>query len=49
MGTKIHFKNKNKEDQVPEVQLDSSLGLLAYGDIAFSKWRELKKEKKKNE
>lgn len=29
---------------------DSSLGLLAYGDVAFKAWRELKKEiNRKNE
>jgi hypothetical protein len=48
METKMNFKNKKKDFKVPEVQIDSSLGLLAYGDIAFLKWRELKKEKKKN-
>ncbi len=29
--------------------LSSSLGLLAYGDIAFKMWRKVKKEYKKNE
>ena len=41
----------NKEKLViktSEIQLESSLGLLAYGDIAFVAWRELKKRSKKD-
>ena len=30
-----------------EIPLESNLGLLAYGDIAFTAWRKLKKESKK--
>lgn len=41
-------KNKQNPNDFP---IESSLGHLAYGDIAFTKWRELKKEhnKKLNE
>jgi len=27
---------------------EGSLGILAFGDIAFRKWREIKKESKQN-
>ena len=30
-----------------DIPLDSSLGLLAFGDIAFEAWRKLKKRNKK--
>lgn len=30
---------------ITEIPLDGSLGLLAYGDIAFKAWRKLKQEK----
>lgn len=39
---KINFKS----DEIP---LESSLGLLAFGDIAFTAWRKLKKSVKKGE
>ena len=29
-----------------EIPIDGNLGLLAYGDIAFTAWRKLKKESK---
>nr|WP_321235880.1 hypothetical protein [uncultured Psychroserpens sp.] len=31
-----------------DIPLESSLGLLAYGDIAFEAWRELKKQSRKD-
>lgn len=42
-------KDKINEDKkltikVSEIPLESNLGLLAYGDIAFEAWRELKKQ-----
>ena len=44
-------KKINIDDQliikVSEIPLESNLGLLAYGDIAFIAWRKLKKESKK--
>lgn len=41
--------NKNKGEgrliiKDSEIPLESNLGLLAYGDIAFTAWRKLKKE-----
>lgn len=33
---------------VSDIPLESNLGLLAYGDIAFEAWRELKKQSKKD-
>ncbi len=32
-----------------EIPLESSLGLLAYGDIAFTAWRALKKQSRKED
>lgn len=32
-----------------EIPLDSNLGLLAYGDIAFTAWRKLKQATKKDQ
>jgi hypothetical protein len=31
-----------------EITPEGSLGILAYGDVAFRKWREIKKESKTN-
>ena len=31
-----------------EIPIESSLGLLAFGDIAFTAWRELKKQSRKD-
>lgn len=33
--------------KVSEIPVEGSLGLLAYGDIAFVAWREKKKQSKK--
>ncbi len=33
--------------KVEDIPLESNLGLLAYGDMAFTAWRKLKKEDKK--
>ena len=33
--------------KVEDFPLESNLGLLAYGDMAFTAWRKLKKEDKK--
>lgn len=35
--------------KLSEIPLKSSLGLLAYGDIAFEAWRELKRKSKKEQ
>jgi len=45
------MKKGEKRINISKIPLNSSLGLLAYGDIAFKAWRELKKEynKKENE
>jgi hypothetical protein len=32
---------------IDNIPLDSSLGLLAYGHLAFTAWRKIKKEHKK--
>ncbi|MCB0424495.1 MAG: hypothetical protein KDD20_13020 [Mangrovimonas sp.] len=32
-----------------EIPLDGSLGLLAYGDVAFVAWRKIKKDKRNDE
>lgn len=41
---------KSNEDKMvfktSEIPLESNLGLLAYGDIAFTAWREIKKAAK---
>ncbi len=47
-------KEKNNEKSIlnsSQITLESSLGLLAFGDIAFTAWRRLKKQErdKKNE
>ncbi|MEZ4801812.1 MAG: hypothetical protein R2797_03500 [Gelidibacter sp.] len=34
---------------ISRIPLESNLGLLAYGDIAFSAWRDLKRKSKKAE
>lgn len=34
--------------RLPEIPLESNLGLLAYGDVAFTAWRTLKKASKSN-
>lgn len=31
-----------------DIPLESNLGLLAYGDLAFTAWRKIKAEKNKN-
>lgn len=31
------------------IPLESSLGLLAYGDVAFTAWRKRKTEKREND
>lgn len=44
--------NKNNEKSLftqENFPLSSSLGLLAYGDIAFKMWRKVKKDTKENE
>ncbi len=43
--------NKKAISNSSQVTLESSLGLLAFGDIAFTAWRKLKKQErnKKNE
>ncbi len=46
------MKSNNKKIlDFSKIPIDSSLGLLAYGDIAFTAWRKLKKDlnKRKNE
>lgn len=43
---KINEKSLLIENNFP---LSSSLGLLAYGDIAFKMWRKVKKDAKENE
>lgn len=40
---------KKVEIRLSEIPIDSSLGLLAYGDIAFTEWRKIKKEKNAEE
>jgi len=35
--------NKFFEMELSDIPLDSSLGLLALGDVAFEAWREVKK------
>ncbi|WP_323788396.1 hypothetical protein [Psychroserpens sp.] len=46
---KKKFNNDNKLTiSVSDIPLESNLGLLAYGDIAFVAWRELKKQSKKD-
>ncbi|MEZ4792700.1 MAG: hypothetical protein R2783_04325 [Gelidibacter sp.] len=47
-------KAKNKVDErlimrLSEIPLESNLGLLAYGDVAFTAWRKLKKESNKED
>lgn len=37
-------KNKKITIDISRIPIDSSLGLLAYGDIAFTAWRKLKQE-----
>lgn len=40
-------KNESKITlKTSEITIDGSLGLLAYGDIAFREWRKIKKEAK---
>jgi hypothetical protein len=36
------------QKQLFEITPEGSLGVLAYGDIAFRKWREIKKDSKQN-
>jgi len=45
------MKKRDNEINFENFPIDSSLGHLAYGDLAFAKWREVKKEhnKKLNE
>lgn len=43
------MKTDKKQIDASKIPLDSSLGLLAYGDAAFKAWRELKKEHNKKE
>lgn len=33
---------------ISQIPVDGSLGLLAYGDIAFAAWRKIKQESAKN-
>lgn len=42
---KKHSENTEKKltIKLSEIPLESSLGLLAYGDLAFEAWREKKK------
>lgn len=43
-------KKKNESDRLiislSKIPVESNLGLLAYGDIAFAAWREIKKASK---
>ena len=41
-------KKVNKMD-FSEIPMDSSLGLLAFGDLAFTAWRRIKKESQKKD
>lgn len=44
-------ENKNEEKvkiDISQIPVDGSLGLLAYGDIAFTAWRKIKQESAKN-
>ncbi|MEO6347921.1 MAG: hypothetical protein ABIO60_08420 [Aquaticitalea sp.] len=43
---KISGKSMFTDENFP---VSSSLGLLAYGDIAFKTWRKVKKDTKENE
>ena len=46
------MNKKKKEIDFSKMPISSSLGHLAYGDIAFTAWRKIKKEhnaKKENE
>lgn len=38
------MKEKNRKIDFSNMPLTSSLGHLAYGDLAFTAWRKLKKE-----
>jgi hypothetical protein len=38
------MKKKNNTINLENFPINSSLGHLAYGDLAFAKWREIKKE-----
>ena len=43
------METKKKEVNFSNMPLLSSLGHLAYGDVAFTAWRKLKKEKNAKE
>ncbi|MCW5520050.1 hypothetical protein J1N09_09385 [Aureitalea sp. L0-47] len=43
------MKKKKREIDFSNMPLSSSLGHLAYGDLAFTAWRKLKKEQNLNE
>jgi hypothetical protein len=45
MGNKVSLQNKN---QVYEVTVEGSLGLLAYGDIGLRAWRKVKQSHKQH-
>jgi len=48
---KIFHKMKKKVNKMDfsEIPMDSSLGLLAFGDLAFTAWRRIKKESQKKD
>ena len=43
------MKKKNQKINFSNMPLTSSLGHLAYGDLAFTAWRKLKKEHNLNQ
>ncbi|MCH7784742.1 MAG: hypothetical protein IIB06_04915 [Bacteroidetes bacterium] len=40
---------KKKKIDFSKIPIDGSLGLLAFGDLAFTAWRKIKKESRKKE
>lgn len=43
------MKKKIIKMDFSEIPIDSSLGLLAFGDLAFTAWRKIKKESRKKD
>ncbi|MBK5213479.1 MAG: hypothetical protein JJE55_07455 [Flavobacteriaceae bacterium] len=49
MDKKIIKKEEKVKINLSEIPLNSSLGFLAYGDIAFKAWRKIKIENRERE
>lgn len=43
-----HMKKDEIKIKLSDIPIESSLGLLAYGDIAFTEWRKRKIENTEN-